>query len=636
MDSIKRRGEVSALEEIGTTYEEPRPSHRDVPSDAHFGTNYYSPCHVVVPTPEELSEAPTEGTELYSPTLPTAAVSVFQPQNTDSTGGFTFSGQPHDVVRFRSCILVSSRGDTEMGPQPRQSGPFSCDILFIIFLYIDVSSPLHIIAAGHTCRQWRFYANFAPHWTYFRRMAWASRQVNLPKYIRAVVAKPKIVTRQEYVMERQKVEECRRMDCLRNRAKHLRWCVAVAIMAAAMITANFVVAYFFGFLRTALRSDVKLCVTTFILMTVMTILEVTIVIIPLGGVSSPSQKDGMLRVLSWGLFILAVSVVVGMVTALAFTRAQATGRVLDGPTLDFTMDAECTSYPSNAVPSFALLPALLTDIRWRPVTMDPAEASLVPYCVKRRNDDSTLQCYNLLYFDAFYESEVFANASALALYKDVGSSTALGFDSTETGKPIPGTWCTASLTPQVIALTTSTYEYIRVRRDDLFPSVSDWLNPDRRPHEFSSVSYRCSSAINRERTESPSGSSVVWFEYSVPWLRHHIPLLSTERQVRSTLTRSYYHFLKYAFTCYIITAVLWGVQLLAQCVFQRAAMGVLGATTTVVLVLLNPITMIVSGALCVHVDDWVVMCSATSGGALIGGGVALLFLLTTLYVSLSG
>lgn len=523
----------------------------------------------------------------------------------------------------------------ELAPPPAQTGPFTADLFCIILLFIDVSSPRDIIEIGQCSRFWRYYANLAPHWTYFRRTALSKVNVDLPDHIRSVVAKPKVVTREEYIVERRKVEECRRRERWLNVARHCRWCLATAIMVGVMITANFVVAYFLGFLRTALRSDVNLSITTFVLMAVMTLLEVTVVIIPLGGVSSPSNKDGMIRILSWGLVMIAVSTVFGTITALAFTRVQAEGHVLDGPTLDLSMTAECTVYLSKSWPSFALLPAVLHDLRWRPLTMDPTETELLPYCLKESDDDknTTQQCYVFLFFDATYNSTVFHNSTVWREKRDVGTRSAFGFDPIMAGRPTAGMWCAEASEPQVVALTTVMYNTVRAERDAAYPTEADWLDASRRPTSFGQISYRCSSDINREKTEDPAHSAELWFKYSTAWTKHYIPLLTYYQQIRSTFQTTHDHFLRYAYTCHIIVGALWGVQLLAQCILRHAAIGVLGMTTACTLLLLNPLTVILTGALCVHVNDSYFMCSAASGGSLIGGGVGMLFLLITVYVS---
>lgn len=689
MDFFSRTDEVRSLDSIGVTYNEDISIGDGSPTSTsphvvnlvnrasssggaeEAAASWWN--NTTASEREHYRYASTDGPPLSAATL--SMSNWFRHHRESSIGTFNFSGHPADVVQFRSCVSPSTlhgasvrrraqrrsrfapvagegkgvEDDEFEDEAPRQAGPFSADVFNIILLFVDVSSPATIAEIGRTCRFWRYYSNYAPHWTFFRRREWNRRKVDLPKYIRAIVMKPKIVTREEYFAERNKVEECGRRDRLIGTAKHLRWCLAIAIMVGAMITANYVIAYFLGFLRTALRSDVNLAITTFVLMVVMTFLELTVVIIPLG-VSSPSNRDGVIRILSWGLLLIGVSIVFGIISALAFTRVQATGHVLDGPSMDFASDAPCRVYSSQELPSFALLPALLSDLRWRPLTMDKDEKELQPYCMKRANDErgDSRQCYILLYFDANYSAAVFQSGSALRAGKDVGTHTVNGFNPLDpSAKPQPEMWCAASPYPQVVALTTLMYEDVRAARDARFPSDESWLDPALRPAPEQgggggggapavSISHRCSSDINREATENPRRSSDMWYEHSPAWTRYYVPLVTSYLQVRDTFQAAHDHFLRCAFVCYFITAGLWVLMLLGQSIFKRAAISVLGVTTTITLLALNPITLIIAGALCVHVDDAYFMCSPESGGSMIGGGVALFFLLVTIYVSVAG
>lgn len=541
-----------------------------------------------------------------------------------------FSGVPADVVQFRSCMAPGRgrRGDGDeeaSAAPPAQSGPFNAQVLATILLFIDASNAATIVQFGRTCHMWYYYANYAPHWTHLRRTEWKRRHTDLPKYIRLIVMKPKLVTREEYIEERKRVSECERRERIIGRAKFVRWCVAVGILAAASITCNYVVAYILGYLRTALRSDVNLGITAFLLSLVMTVLEVTLVINPLSG-GSQSTKETTIRVLCWSLLILTLSLVFSIVTALAYTRVQALSHVLDRPEVDFAMGAACSTYPSKYPPSFIFLPALLTDPRWRPITFDPTGAVFKPYCIGA-------QCYVLLYFDAWYRSAVFDNATALHKWKNVGTATAFGFYPFEEGRPISGMWCAASEYPQVIGVTSLLYTSIVEERDALYPTDAYWLSPSVRPSDFRNYSFRGSSDINRESTEDPKGSTAEWVEVGVPWKRHFIPLTTNHLQKRADFSDKHYMFLNYAFACYIISGVVWGVMFVCQLVFKNSAIYLLGITTCITLLFLNPISMIISGFLCVNIRDEYFMCNRTSGGALIGGGFALTFLCIVIYLS---
>ncbi|KAG5485570.1 hypothetical protein LSCM1_07659 [Leishmania martiniquensis] len=652
---------TTSLDSIGVVYSELEPRPPDVAvarsvsrdrSERHAVASALTPPPNVARIDDVFSETSTTAeTRTYSSSCPVTTSTVRMHHLREASGDFTFTGQPRAVVHFRSCITANDArsrlyaragrgndGDAKKKAEavlPQQTGPFSADIVCIILLYVDTSTHADIVQLGSVCRFWRFYANLAPHWTYFRRREWR-KQADLPRYVRRIVAKTKIVTRDEYIRERMKVEEYKKKEHLIGTAKHIRWCFATGIMVGVMLTANFVVAYFLGFLRTALRSDVHLGITAFVVLIVMTLLEVTLVIFPLAGSSiSGTNKRSTMRILAWGLLMLVCSMYLGTISALAFTRVQASQHVLDGPTIDLTMSAQCEAYSSQSLPSFVLVPAELSDLRWRPLTLDKSERRLVPYCVQQwaGGDDKTSTCFVLLYFDANYSSAVFQNESALLAGRDVGTRYANSFDPFSVGQHISGLWCNTSGYPQVVALSQIVYLSVEARRKELYPATADWLDPSRRPSAFSRISLRCSSSINREETENPIKSTEVWYHNGVLWKWNYVPLVTTHAQVRRTFQRDHRHFLYYAFSCHIIAAVLWAAMLFAQMIFRMAASVILGVATAAALVLLNPLTMVVSGTLCVTVSDTYFMCDAASGGALIGGGIGLTFLLLAIYVT---
>lgn len=663
MDFFKR---TTSLDSIGVEYDErePRSPNRGAAAGpASAVTRETSELRVfttVLAAPQNpvriddvFSETSTTAdTRTYSSSYPVTTSTLHMHHLREASGDFTYTGQLRAVVHFRSCITANgargrayaagsggSYGDdaaeAQEGELPTQTGPFSADLLCIILLYVNTSTHADVVQLGSVCRFWRFYANLAPHWTYFRRKEWR-KQADLPRYVRRIVAKTKIVTRDDYIKERMKVEEYKRKEHLIGTAKHVRWCVATAIMVGVMVTANFVIAYFLGFMRTALHSDVNLAITTFVLLIVMAVLEVTLVVFPLAGNSlGGTNKHTTMRILSWGLFMLVCSMVLGTITALAFTRVQAAGHVLDGPTVDLTMTSQCQAYSSTNLPSFVLVPALLSDLRWRPITLNETAGELVPYCVNKSGADSdkAAMCFVLLYFDGYYASDVFQNETALLADRDVGTRLAGNFDPLSFGAQISGLWCNMSGHPQVLAVSEVVYADIRAARDQLYPEPADWLDPQRRPSTFANISLRCSSDINRAKTENPAKSTDVWYGTGTPWRWNYVPLATTLPQLRSTFQRTHNHFLYYAFACHIVAAVLWGVMLFAQIAFKSAANGVLGVATAATLACLNPLTMILSGALCVGLSDAFFMCSAESGGALIGGGVGLTFLVLAVYVT---
>ncbi|RNF26085.1 uncharacterized protein Tco025E_01714 [Trypanosoma conorhini] len=623
MDYWTRSTNRNSLESIGVSYDE---------RDAGAGERAR---RVQVTAPERASSpnqdrdwtsftddaTTTDTTGFTSSSRQPAGLTVHQ--RGGSSLGFTFSGIPADVVCFRSCISYHSHRPGRKVVVPEQSGPFDADVLCIILLYIAVGMR-EILQVSHTCRYWRFYANYAPHWTYYRRLDWSKRIKDLPSYIRKVVVKPKIVTQEEYFRERSKVQAAQRRDEIMGTARHVRWCIAVAVLSATACAANFVVAYFLGFLPTVLRSDATLGIVVFALMVTMVVLEVTVVIIPLGGARSPSEKQNMMRLLSWGLFLLLTACIFGTTSALAMARVRSSGHIIDGTVLDFSMAAECGVIDVHSDPSFVLLPSQITDVRWRPITMDDSERAFRPYCISHAN---ATMCYVFLYFDAFYKSRVFNNASAVAT-RDIGTRTALGFDPIDNGT---GGWCAAVGRPQVVALTESVYHRVREKSNRLFPAEV-YTTPALRPQTTGSMSYLCSMDHARVTTEDTPGSTQMWYKHGQPWRRHYIPLSTDITESRETFREHHDHFLRYAYGCYLVASLFWLVMVTTQCLTREQAVVVLGATTTVTLALMNPIVMIVAGALCVNMPERYFMCSESSGGSLAGGGVFISAFLVAIYV----
>ncbi|KAH9586254.1 hypothetical protein LSM04_003081 [Trypanosoma melophagium] len=544
----------------------------------------------------------------------------------DDTPGFTFSGRPADVVCFRSCISYHTHRSGRGVVVPEQTGPFNAEVLCIILLYIAVDMR-EILQVSHTCRFWRFYANYAPHWTYFRRIDWGRRIKDLPNYIRKVVVKPKIVSQAEYFRERRKIQAVQRREEFMGTARHVRWCIAIAVLSAVACASNFVVSYFLGFFSTVLTSDELVGGVTFTLMLVMVILEITIVIIPLGGAASPSEKQNMMRLLAWGLFLLLTGCMFGTMSALAMSRVRSNGHILDGTEIDLTMNAECSVVDLRTEPSFAYLPAMLNDLRWRPLTMDPTEKVFLPYCISKRDEANKTMCYVFLFFDSMYNSAIFNDTEAMVT-KNIGTRTALGFD------PIgnsTGAWCALLGRPQVVAVTELIYEGVKKERDRLYPDAV-YTNAAHRPQKTGRFSYQCSVNYARVATEEPPDSTDIWYKNGRPWRQHYVPLLTNNIRLRESFKEEHKHFLNYASFCYIAASVLWGVMLVSQCIVRENALVVLGLTTTFTLVLMNPIVLLFSGLLCAKLPDHFFMCSEETGGSMIGGGLFISAFLLAIYV----
>ncbi|ORC84333.1 uncharacterized protein TM35_000461520 [Trypanosoma theileri] len=637
MDYWTRSADRNSLDSIGVAYDDTLTS---FPTDAN-AVERTRRVHMI--TPHVSSGSPQQGahndrdwlsltddltttdtTGFTSSSRQITGLSVHH--RNDNTTGFTFSGTPADVVCFRSCISYHTHRSGRSVVVPEQTGPFSAEVLCIILLYIAVDMR-EILQVSHTCRFWRFYTNYAPHWTYFRRLDWGRRIKDLPNYIRKVVVKPKIVTQAEYFRERRKVQAAQRREEFMGTARHVRWCIAIAVLSAVASASNFVISYFLGFLSTVLTTDELVGGVTFTLMLVMVILEVTVVIVPLGGAASPSEKQNMMRLLSWGLFLLLTGCIFGTMSALAMSRVRSNGHILDGTEIDLTMDAECSVIDLRTEPSFAYLPAMLNDLRWRPLTMDPTEKVFIPYCISKPGESNKTMCYVFLFFDSMYVSAIFNDTSALET-KDIGTRTALGFDPVGNSA---GAWCAFLGRPQVVAVTELIYKRIKSERDLLYPD-SIYTNAAHRPQKTDRFSYQCSVDYARVATEEPQDSTDIWYKAGRPWRQHYVPLMTNNIAARESFKENHDHFLNYASFCYIAPSILWGVMLISQCIMREHALMVLGMMTTFTLVLMNPILLLISGLLCAKLSDYFFMCDEGTGGSMVGGGIFITAFLLAIYV----
>ncbi|KAH8604889.1 hypothetical protein ERJ75_001670700 [Trypanosoma vivax] len=529
-----------------------------------------------------------------------------------------------DVECFGPWFSQYSSGVLRESNAPERTGPFDGDILSIILLYVAIDMR-EILQVSHTCRYWRFYANYAPHWTYYHRLDWGRQLIQLPGYLRRMVGRPKEVTRDEYFRQQRRVREIQQHEAIRGSGRHLKWCIAVSILTAAVCTGNFAASYFLGIVLSNQMSDGALASVVFVVMGLVVFLEGALVITPLGDAATPSKKHKMLRLLSWGAFLLLSGCVLGTMTALTMARAKSAGQVLGSPVIDLVQNEECDVVDLSTTPAFVRLPAALSDIRWRPLTADVEEKTFMPHCVTYAHKE---MCFVLLFFDKLYQSSVFNNSTLGDAIEAHVTRSALGFDPFNVSG---GAWCAKAGRPQVIAVTRPVYMRIVSEQEQLFPR-DVYTNPAARSSELETLTYHGSVNYPRLVTEDPPGSSNAWYESGTPWRRHYIPLVTDIKNTRSHFQDEYRHYVHYAWVCYLSAGVLWSVILVLQCVMQDNPLFVLGAATTITLVFMNPIVLTLAGVLCVKVSDYYFMCSNRAGGAMIGSGIFLTALVLACYV----
>nr|CCC95882.1 unnamed protein product [Trypanosoma congolense IL3000] len=538
---------------------------------------------------------------------------------------FSFASTSRDVMRFHSCIAYMKHRSTRNAIPPDQVGPFNDEVLCLILPYVSLDMR-EILQVGQVCRYWRFYANLSPHWSYYRRLDWGRRLMQLPGYLRKMVGRPRIVTRDEYFRERRKLGEADTQGTSTSTVQHLHWCVAVALLSGMLCVSNFLLSHYFGTTVAAHYDDSTLgCIVFAVLLTVV-VVQIVLVIIPLGWGVSPGKKQDRMRLLAWAVFLLLTGTVLGTITTLTVTRVESVGELLSAPVVELASNETCELADIGRRPAFANLPASLDDIRWRPITTGDEGKEFQPHCVSHMDKSA---CFVLLYFDAEYTSPVFHNATSLASLKHAGTRYALGFDPFNNTKA--GGWCAAEGRPQVVAVTMPTYLRLLVGRDLNYVDGT-YLDPLRRPKKVGSVRYQCSVKYPRIVTEEPPGASDIWYRKEIPWHRHQIPLVTDSRNTPEFYAKEYDHYLYYTYACYSLAALLWFLLFVLQCSLRNHSLMVLGLVTTCALILMNPVALLVAGVLCITTSDYYLICNETAGGAMIGVGIFLTALVLAVYV----
>ncbi|EAN80299.1 hypothetical protein, conserved [Trypanosoma brucei brucei TREU927] len=548
-------------------------------------------------------------------------------QDDEESIAFRFTNTRKDVLKFRACISYKTHRSTKNAVLPSQVGPFNDEILSVIFLYVSLDMR-EILNAGQVCRYWRFFANLAPHWTYYNRLDLGRRLMQLPRYLQKMVGRPRIVTRDEYFRERQKAAEFDERATEKSSTQHVRWCIAIALLSAAACAGNFFFSYYVGVRFAERYSDAVLGSIAFLILLGLVIVQVVFIIIPLGTGSTPGEKQNSMRLLAWAAFLLLTGSVLGTITTLTTTRVESTRQLLGAPVVELVPGKGCELVDLSREPAFAILPAPLSDVRWRPITTDKEEKTFLPHCASPGAGEKEV-CFVLLYFDELYNSSVFSNHTQLVISKHIGTRYALSFDPFDANSS--SRWCETGKRPQTIAVTMPVYVRLVEERNRNYFDDS-YLDPLRRPGRISSISYQCSVKYPRIVTEDPPGASEIWYKSQVPWRQHHIPLVTDVENTPLRYLEEHNHFLHYSYACYIAAALLWLFLFVLQCFLRNHALKVLGLATTCTLLVMNPVALLVSGVLCITLSDYYFICNETTGGAMIGTGISLTAFALAAYV----
>lgn len=535
---------------------------------------------------------------------------------------------------------------------PQGAYPASrCDagLLRRIILFLPYDDRRDIIEMGSVCRLWHMQVKHAPHWSIFRQQDHRTRSLNLPKKLRTSLSQQQTVNRDEYISERQILHEYKEKGNWKSRVGHWRWCVAIAITVGVLIILNFGLAFFLAYATYDLLDpeEIAFGAVAFSLMLVNSVLEGILVVTPLSrnhpeldtqpdddqhtsstarelaspAFSSLHQMGSLSFALSWWELLVVVSIVFGTIIALAFSRifvlVKANQSTIATDGAEFL---NCSFAPWNGS-YFIVFPTK----NFSSTTHLPSvQREMLPYC-------TASGCYALVFRGLAYLSE-----SAPANFF---SSCKIHLPDSErndasvllcTGQGGPG-FTDESSGSQPWWLRREGHnghiEYRSSFRETVpFSQFVSALKSPSAPSPFFQPQDGRQGEMYEEKAhrfffEADFGSN---FSAHHHWVGEHVRLEPREGPLRNSRNDTIQHFKSLVSACIGITGSLWIVMLISQAISIPSGTQFLGVTTCITLLCLNPLTMLLSGVLCITQKDDYFMCSSSSGGMLIGMSFCLL------------
>lgn len=188
-------------------------------------------------------------------------------ERTCDTVWFTFSGEPSDILSYRSLIAIND----ELDPLPEcKQGPFPAELLHMILLFIPAHSRQEMVGVSSVCRFWRYHSNYTPQWTRFRLNTWVG---NYPKQVAAKLKQRKIVTRAEMIEERRRAIDESQQENKVARAGHWLKESLILLLVICMLLLNWGIAVALGHATIGLNTDGKLGTTLFFVFAVIAFFE---------------------------------------------------------------------------------------------------------------------------------------------------------------------------------------------------------------------------------------------------------------------------------------------------------------------------------------------------------------------------
>ena len=375
-------------------------------------------------------------------------------ERTCDTVWFTFSGEPCDILSYRSLIAIND----EMDPPPDcKQGPFPAELLAMILLFIPAHSRQEMIGISSVCRFWRYHSNYTPQWTRFRLNTWVG---SYPKPVAAKLKQRKIVTRTELIEERRRAIDESQQENKVARAGHWFKESIVLSLVICLLLLNWGIAVALGHATAGLNTDGKLGSTLFFVFVVIALLDyialrlvsyiwfdntdriagagvyaqamrvaadgTALELAGAGGASGFVDGSKTIQTTPWILvaFTVASTVVIGLLWGRILScRVIADAGTFAAPDIlsaTSNFDGTPSTTQSSGTPGFIRLPAPLSDPRWmilNTTLVYNSSLSASPSWGYYRNNTDFLdiQRSTLLWFDESRVSPLFTNAASTAI-----------------------------------------------------------------------------------------------------------------------------------------------------------------------------------------------------------------------------
>lgn len=505
-----------------------------------------------------------------------------------------FSGDPTAVKQFRSLLPYNTCEEGIEQEPPPNVAPFFADVLVRIFLFISLElGPCHketsALAVAQTCKMWRYYANFLPHWC-FARMKWTYSGGNNKIATGIIFFHKKLNCYQSFDSLRLIAKNPPRIGPWRFHRTSLAQRIWAPIVAILFLMANLGVSVLIGIgAGKTITSDIVIGIVTWVVVCVMIIFEGLIWVWQF--IENVATKVADKLFLQF-MMLLVFTFLFSVVFTLAGARVKELSKLADRGAFKLLPTTNCDALGttletrSRSVPSIIELPHQLNAPEWN-LVVGPVTYNLL--------DDANAHD-NVVTFFALNE---YNSAMAEVLRKSLRNATCWWFDAQNGG-----------VMPAVFAVPGN-------HSTTVFPS--------------SSLLYR--SVIYSARLDASKDFAFPWFSpENVAWAQNGIPLLNPFMPQTvdglETKLRNYVVALGLISAFCIAMMVIPGI----ITVFVRHLKPFVLLWYGILVILANPIVMLAFGIACIAKggESDALMCNNGSGWIIVVGSVLYLFLVMSL------